>query len=186
MKKIHGKVYALDNHRVSVTQKQTVFDALKMLEEGKSAKEVYDWLNETAKISSIYIALSTLKFLKKSGRLTPAVAAIGTLLKIKPVLQIQGEVLDKYTQVRKTSDAKKAMIEALKNDLETRFKPYRDQGKMVVAVAHTNCLEEAEKFAEELKEIFPDCELRFVDPLSLSVACHIGPGALACACCVKY
>ena len=181
-----GKVYALDNHRVSVTQKQTVFDALKMLEEGKSAKEVYDWLNETSKISSIYIAVDTLKFLKKSGRLTPAVAAIGTLLKIKPVLQIQGEVLDQYAKVRKLSDAKTTMINALKCDLEGRFKPYRDAGKMVIAIAHTNCLEDAKEFAEELKIAFPDCELKYVDPLSLSVACHIGPGALACACSIKY
>jgi len=181
-----GKVYALDNHRVSITQKQTVFDSLEMLKEGKSAKEVYDWLNQTSKISSIYIAVSTLKFLKKSGRLTPAVAAIGTLLKIKPVLQIQGEVLDKYAQVRKLSDAKKTMIEALKNDLETRFKSYREQGKMQISVAHTNCLEDAKVFAEELKAAFPDCGVTFVDPLSLSVAVHIGPGALACGCCIKY
>lgn len=181
-----GKVFALDNHRVSITQKQTVFDSLKMLEEGKSAKEIYDYLNETAKISSIYIAVGTLKFLKKSGRLTPAVAAIGTLLKIKPVLQIQGEVLDKYAQVRKMSDAKRTMIEAIKNDLETRFKPYREAGKMAIGVAHTQNFEEAQKFAEELREAFPDCELNYIDPLSLSVACHIGPGALAVGCYIKY
>lgn len=181
-----GRVYALDNHRVSITQKQTVFDSLKMLSEGKSAAEVYEWLNLTAKISSIYIAVSTLKFLKKSGRLTPAVAAIGTLLKIKPVLQIQGEVLDKYAQVRKLSDAKKTMIEALRHDLDTRFKAYRNEGKMVISVAHTNCYNDAQEFAEELKQAFPDCEIKFNDPLSLSVAVHIGPGALACGCCIKY
>lgn len=181
-----GKVYALDNHRVSVTQKQTVFDSLKMIEEGKSAKEIYDWLNETSMFSSIYIAVATLKFLKKSGRLTPAVAAIGTLLKIKPVLQIQGSVLDKYAQVRKMSEAKKTMIDAIKKDLEGRFKELRAKGKMSIAVAHTNCPEEAEKFAEELQAAFPDCPLKFVDPLSLSVACHIGPGALACGCVVNY
>lgn len=181
-----GKVYALDNHRVSLTQKTTVFDCLKMIKEGKTAKQIYDWLNETAKFSSIYIAVATLKFLKKSGRLTPAVAAIGTLLKIKPVLQIQGQVLDKYAQVRKMSDAKKTMIDALRNDLDTRFKEYRQKGKMVIGVAHTQCFEEAQKFAEELKAEFPDCELRYVDPLSLSVAIHIGPGALACGCSVVY
>lgn len=181
-----GKVYALDNHRVSITQKQTVMDALKMIEEGKTTKEIYDWLQSTAAISSIYIAVATLKFLKKSGRLTPAVAAIGTLLKIKPVLQIQGSVLDKYAQVRKMTDAKKTMLNALHSDLEGRFKEYREQGKMAIGVAHTNCPEEAEKFAEELKAEFPDCELEFVDPLSLSVACHIGPGALACGCTIKH
>lgn len=181
-----GKVFALDNHRVSITQKQTVYDALKMISEGKSIEEVYEWLQSTAKISSIYIAVATLKFLKKSGRLTPAVAAIGTLLKIKPVLQIQGSVLDTYAKVRKMADAKKTMIEALRNDLTGRFKEYREQGKLTIGVAHTNCFGEAEKFAEELKAEFPDCELRFVDPLSLSVACHIGPGALACGCAIKY
>lgn len=181
-----GKVFALDNHRVSITQKVTVFDALKMIEEGKDAKQISDWLMETAKLSSIYISVGTLKFLRKSGRLTPAVAAIGTLLRIKPVLQIQGEVLDKYAQVRKMSDAKKTMIEALRHDLETRFKEYREKGKMVISVAHTNCYEEAKVFAEELKAAFPDCELKYVDPLSLSVACHIGPGALACGCSIVY
>lgn len=181
-----GKVFALDNHRVSITQKQTVFDALKMIEDGKTAEEIYNWMQDTAKVSSIYIAVATLKFLKKSGRLTPAVAAIGTLLRIKPVLQIQGSVLDKYAQARKMTDAKRTMIGALRNDLEGRFKEYREQGKMAIGVAHTNCPEEAEIFAEELKSEFPDCELKFVDPLSLSVACHIGPGALACGCAIKY
>ena len=181
-----GKVFALDNHRVSLTQKTTVFDCLKMIEEGKSAAEIYDWLNATAQLSSIYIAVGTLKYLKKSGRLTPAVAAIGTLLKIKPVLQIQGEVLDKYAQVRKMSDAKKTMIDAVRNDLETRFKEYRKAGKIMLGVAHTQCFEEAEKFAEELRAEFPDIEVRYIDPLSLSVAIHIGPGALACGCSIVY
>lgn len=181
-----GRIYALDNHRVSITQKVTVFDCLKMIKEGKTAKEIYDWLNQTATLSSIYIAVGTLKFLKKSGRLTPAVAAIETLLKIKPVLQIQGQVLDKYAQVRKMSDAKKTMIDALRCDLETRFKDLRQKGKMVIGVAHTQCFEEAKIFAEELKAAFPDCELRYIDPLSLSVSIHIGPGALACGCSVVY
>lgn len=181
-----GKVFALDNHRVSITQKQTVFDSLKMIAEGKSAKEIYDWHQSTAALSSIYIAVGILKFLKKSGRLTPAVAAIGTLLKIKPVLQIQGSVLDKYAQVRKMADAKKTMINALRNDLTGRFKELREQGKIALGVAHTDCADEAQVFADELRAEFPDCELKFVDPLSLSVACHIGPGALACGCMVKY
>lgn len=181
-----GKVYALDNHRVSVTQKQTVVDALKMIKEGKSAKEIYDWLMDTAHTSSIYIAVNTLKYLKKGGRLTPAAAAIGTLLKIKPVLQIQGERLDKYAQVRKMSDAKTTMIAAIKNDLDTRFAAERKAGKMTLSVAHTQCLDDALSFKEELKAAFPDVEFTFVDQLSLSVAVHIGPGALAVACTVKY
>ena len=130
--------------------------------------------------------VGTLKYLKKGGRLTPAVAAIGTLLKIKPVLQIQGFKLDQYAKVRKLSDAKTTMINALKKDLETRFKSEVEAGKLMVAGAHTENLEEAEKFAEELKENFPNVEFTFIDPLSLSVSCHIGPGALACGCAIKY
>lgn len=181
-----GKVYVVDNHRVSVTQKQGVLDALKMIEEGKSAKEIHDWLTETRNTSSIYIAVNTLKYLKKGGRLTPAAAAIGTLLKIKPVLQIQGERLDKFAQVRKMSDAKTTMINALRHDLETRFKSEYEQGKMTVSVAHTQCLEESLKFKEEILKEFPNVEFTFVDPLSLSVAVHIGPGALAIATSIKY
>ena len=181
-----GKVYALDNHRVSITQKQAVLDALKMIGEGKSAKQIYDWLTATAHTSSIYIAVATLKYLKKGGRLTPAAAAIGTLLKIKPVLQIQGERLDKFAQVRKMSDAKTTMIAAIKNDLETRFAAERRAGKMTVCIAHTRCYEEAMTFKDELTAAFPDVEFTFVDPLSLSVAVHIGPGALAAACVIKY
>ncbi len=181
-----GKVYALDNHRVSITQKQAVTDALKMIKEGKTAAEIYNWLTDTANISSIYIAVNTLKYLKKGGRITPAVAAIGTLLKIKPVLQIQGEKLDTYTKVRRLSDAKAAMIEAVKNDLETRFAEQRRAGKMTVCIAHTQCLDEALQFKDELSAAFPDVEFTFVDPLSLSVAVHIGPGALAAACAIKY
>jgi DegV family protein with EDD domain len=181
-----GKVYVVDNHRVSITQRQAVDDALKMIKEGKGAKEIHDYLMETSTYSSIYIAVNTLKYLKKGGRLTPAVAAIGTLLKIKPVLQIQGKVLDQYAKVRKMSDAKNTMIEAIRNDLNTRFKALKDQGKMTICVAHTNCLEEAEKFKEQLLAEFPDVEFTYVDPLSLSVAVHIGPDALAVATVVKY
>ncbi len=181
-----GKVFALDNHRVSVTQKQTVYDALKMIEEGKTAKEIYDYLMETGKYSSIYIALGTLKFLKKSGRLTPAAALIGTMLRIKPVLQNHGGVFDTYAKVRKTSEAKKVMIEAVEHDLNGEFKELRAQGRMTLGVAHTQNFEEAQIFAKELKEHFPDLEVKYIDPLSLSVSCHIGPGALACGCAVKY
>lgn len=181
-----GKVFVVDNQRISVTQRQSVMDAIKMANEGKSAKEIHDWLIETKMKSSIYIMVNTLKYLKKGGRLTPAVAMIGTLLKIKPVLQIQGEKLDQYKKVRKLVDAKTEMINALKHDFETRFKDVVEAGKMTCAVAHTQNFEEAEKFKEELMHTFPNVEFTFVDPLSLSVSVHIGPGALAAACAIKY
>lgn len=181
-----GKVFVVDNQRISVTQRQSVMDAIKMASEGKSAKEICDWLMDTKMKSSIYIMVDTLKYLKKGGRLTPAVAMIGTLLKIKPVLQIQGEKLDQFKKVRKLVDAKTEMINALKHDFETRFKDIVDAGKMTCSVAHTKNFEEAEKFKEELMHNFPNVEFTFVDPLSLSVSVHIGPGALAAACAIKY
>lgn len=181
-----GKVYVVDNQRISITQRQSVMDGLKLAAEGKSGKEIHDWLIETKMQSSIYIMVDTLKYLKKGGRLTPAVAMIGTLLKIKPVLQIQGFKLDQYAKPRKLSDAKNIMIEALRKDFDTRFKDIVEAGKMMVAVAHTDNYEEAVKFKQELAETFPKCEVKFADPLSLSVSCHIGPGALACGCAVKY
>ncbi len=180
------KVFVVDNQRISITQRQSVMDGLKLAKEGKSGKEIAKWLMDTKMQSSIYIMVGTLKYLKKGGRLTPAVAAIGTLLKIKPVLQIQGFKLDQFAKVRKLADAKTTMINALKNDLQTRFKELAEAGKMTISVAHTNNYEEAEKFKEELKEQFPNIEFTYVDPLSLSVSCHIGPGALACACAIKY
>jgi DegV family protein with EDD domain len=160
-------------------------DALKMAKEGKSGKEIADWLVETKMQSSIYIMVDTLKYLKKGGRLTPAVAAIGTLLKIKPVLQIQGFKLDQYAKVRKLNDAKTTMVSAIRKDLETRFAKERAAGKVVLSVAHTENFEEAEKFKAELEEEF-NLPVNFVDPLSLSVSCHIGPGALAVGCMVTY
>lgn len=180
------KVYVVDNQRVSITQRQGVMDAIKMASEGKDAKQIHDWLMETKMKSSIYIMVDTLKYLKKGGRLTPAAAMIGTLLKIKPVLQIQGEKLDQYKKVRKLADAKVEIINALKNDFDTRFKDIVEAGKMTMAIAHTENFEEAEKFKQELIQTFPNVEFTFVNPLSLSVSVHIGPGALAAACAIKY
>ncbi len=181
-----GKVYVVNNQRISITQRQSTLDGIEMAKEGKSGKEIYDYLMQTKMLSSIYIMVDTLKFLKKGGRLTPAVAAIGTLLKIKPVLQIQGEKLDQYAKVRKLADAKVTMINALKKDFETRFKDLVAAGKMTLQIAHTQNLEEAEKFKQELLAAFPGISVSVINPLSLSVSCHIGPGALAAACSIVY
>ncbi|MDE6274903.1 MAG: DegV family EDD domain-containing protein, partial [Clostridiales bacterium] len=178
----NGKVQVVDNQRISITQKQSVFDAIKLAEQGKTAKEIKDTLIETKFDSSIYISLDTLKYLKKGGRLTPAAALVGTLLRIKPVLQIQGEKLDAFKKVHTLKQAKEVMIAAIKRDLETRFSAFVQNGEMRIAVAHTANYEEAENFKKELETAFPGIPVVFVDPLSLSVSCHIGPGALACAC----
>lgn len=180
------KVYVIDNQRISITMRQSVLDALKMTKEGKTAEEIRDYLLATKMQSSIYIMVDTLKYLKRGGRITPAVAMIGTLLKIKPVLQIQGYKLDQFAKVRKLAEAKKVMSDALAHDLDTRFKELRQQGKMALAIAHTQNEQEAQIFKAELEQRFPDLKVICVSPLSLSVACHIGPGALACAAFITY
>ncbi len=185
--RFRGKVFVVDNQRISVTQRQATYDAIKMANEGKTAQEIYDWLMETKMTASIYIMVDTLKYLKKGGRLTPAVAMIGTILKLKPVLQIQGYKLDTYNKsVRKLADAKKVMIKAIDDDLHNRFAKEREAGKMVLSIAHTDNYKEAEIWKQELEEAFPDIPVNFVDPLSLSVSVHIGPGALAATICICY
>lgn len=170
-----GKVFVVDNQRISVTQRRSVIQAKELADQGFSGKEIHDILFRDKFESSIYIMVDTLKYLKKGGRLTPAVAAIGTVLRIKPVLQIQGDKLDSYAKVKTLKQAKQVMIKAIRNDLENRF---TDTGKMYIDIAHTQNREEAEIFRDELNEVFPGHDI-YIDHLSLSVSCHIGPGALA-------
>jgi len=178
------RVFVVDNHRISVTQKLSVYEAVKLAEAGKSAREIKEFLEETSKESSIYITVGTLEYLKKGGRLTPAVAAIGSLLRVKPVLQIQGEKLDTYGIARTMRQAKQKMIDAIENDMKTRFND-NDGSKCIIAIAHTQEFEEALNFREELLERFPNHEI-IIDPLSLSVSCHIGPGSLAVTVSVRH
>ena len=178
----HGKVHVVDNHRISVTQKESVCDALKLREMGKSAAEIKEYLEKTAAASSIYIAVDTMKYLKKGGRVTPAAAMIGTILKLKPILQIHGERLDKYALARGSVKAKETLKAALKNDLETTFAKYVEMGEMTISLAYTDNRDEVMQFAEELKTMFPHIPFRFCDSLSLSVACHIGTGAIGLTC----
>lgn len=179
-----GKVQVVDNQRISVTQKQSVMDALTLVQAGKSAAEIREILEAESRESSIYITLETLKYLKKGGRITPAAAAIGTVLNLKPVLQIQGDKLDAYSKVRGKKQAKRVMLKAMKEDFDSRFAEYAKRGEMCLEMAYTGNQEEAEEFKKEVQEMFPDDEIQ-MDPLSLSVACHIGHGALAVACSKK-
>ncbi len=179
-----GKVQVVDNQRISVTQKQSVMDALTLVQAGKSAAEIREILEAERRESSIYITLETLKYLKKGGRITPAAAAIGTVLNLKPVLQIQGDRLDAYSKVRGKKQAKRVMLKAMKEDFDSRFAEYAKRGEMCLEMAYTGNQEEAEEFKKEVQEMFPDYEIQ-MDPLSLSVACHIGHGALAVACSKK-
>lgn len=179
-----GKVQVVDNQRISVTQRQSVLDALVLIKAGKNAAQIREILEAEKLESSIYITLETLKYLKKGGRITPAAAAIGSVLNLKPVLQIQGEKLDAYSKVRGKKQAKRVMLKAMKEDLDTRFAEYVKKGEMCLQIAYTGNREEAEEFKKEVQEMFPGFEIH-MDPLSLSVACHIGHGALAVACSKK-
>lgn len=178
-----GKVQVVDNQRISVTMRQSVMDAKAMVAKGMSASEVKDVLMRDKMESSIYIMLDTLYYLKKGGRITPAAAALGTLLKLKPVLQIQGEKLDAFAKARTSKQGKSIMIETIKKDFAERFGS-PDGSNMHLEIAYTYDLEAAEEFKKEVQEAFPNNEI-IMNPLSLSVSCHIGPGALALACSKK-
>lgn len=178
-----GKVQVVNNQRISVTMRQSVLDAKAMADSGKTAEEIKDILEDEKFNSSIYIMVDTLTYLKKGGRITPAAAALGALLKLKPVLQIQGEKLDAFAKARTVKQAKSIMIEAMKSDFQKRFDS-PDGAKMNLEIAYTFDKEAAEAFKAEVQEAFPNNEI-VMNPLSLSVSCHIGPGALAIACSKK-
>ena len=179
-----GKVFVVNNQRISVTQKQSVFDAIRLSESGKSGKEIKDILEDAKFQSSIYIMVDTHYYLKKGGRITPAAAALGTLLKLKPVLQIQGEKLDACAKARTTSQGKTMMINAIKKDINERFGGMTEDKHIWLQIAYTHDRAAAEQFRTEVEAEFPGYDIH-IDPLSLSVACHIGPGSLALACCKK-
>ena len=173
-----GRVFVVDNRRISVTQAQSVLDAKLLAEEGKTASQIKEILEAEALDASIYIAVDTLEYLKKGGRITAAAAAIGTVLKLKPVLTIQGDKLDSYTKARGLKSAFRTMLNAVKNDISSRFSHLREDGVLKVGIANT--LMEPEKlelFINEMKENFPDMELFYL-PLTMSIGTHTGPGAL--------
>lgn len=177
-----GKVCVVDNQRISVTQKQSVEDAIVLRDAGKSASEIKEILEAEKLQASIYITVDTLKYLKKGGRVTPAAAALGTVLNLKPVLQIQGEKLDAFSKVRGWKAAKRTMLKAIEKDLNDRFADVRED--MVLGMAYTCSKEKAQEWKQEIAEKFPEYEI-VEGPLSLSVACHIGPGAMAVTCMKK-
>ena len=177
-----GKVCVVDNQRISVTQKQSAEDAIVLRDAGKSASEIKEILEAEKLQASIYITVDTLKYLKKGGRVTPAAAALGTVLNLKPVLQIQGEKLDAFSKVRGWKAAKRTMLKTIEKDLNDRFADVRED--MVLGMAYTCSKEEAQEWKQEIAEKFPEYEI-VEGPLSLSVACHIGPGAMAVTCMKK-
>ena len=172
-----GKVFVVDNHRISVTQYQSVKDAMMLADMGMDGAQIKKRLEETAADSVIFVTVDTLKYLKKGGRITPAAAALGTLLRIKPVLIILGEKLDSFAKARTMKQAKTLMMNAIQKELDERLhdSEYKD---CHLAIAHSDNEEAALEFKKEVEERFPDADI-YLAPLSLSIACHIGPGSLA-------
>ncbi len=175
-----GRVFVVDNQRISITQRRSVLDAAALAKKGMSGEKIRDILMREKLKASIYITLDTLKYLKKGGRITPAAAAIGTVLNLKPVLQIQGEKLDAFSKTRGLKSAKKTMLDAMEKDLTQRF----SGEQMNLDLAYTCSKEDAAQWKREVEERFPGYEIH-MDPLSLSVSCHIGFGAVAIGCCHK-
>lgn len=177
-----GKVQVVDNQRISVTQRQSAMDAMELAGCGMNAAQIKELLEQEKLQSSIYIMLDTLTYLKKGGRITPAAAALGTALRLKPVLQIQGEKLDAFTIARTKKQGVAKMINAMETDIKERFGGLDNIDNIHIEVAHTANEEAAREFVKELRKHFGVKEEIICDPLSLSVSCHIGPGALAVAC----
>ena len=172
------KVFVVNNQRISVTMRQSVLDAVELVKHGKSAEEIRKILEKEKFESSIYIMVDTLVYLKKGGRITPVAAMLGEMIKLKPVLQLQGDKLDAFAKARTIKQAKSIMIEAIKKDIDERF---GGADNVHIAVAHTDNEENAELLKQELLEIFPNNDI-YVDRLPTSISVHIGPGSLAVAC----
>lgn len=174
-----GRVHVADNQRISVTQREAVLDALRWAREGRCAEEIRALLERTRLDASIYIMVDTMEYLRRGGRITPAAAAIGSVLKIKPVLQIQGEKLDAFTVAKSVKAAKRAMLKALARDVDDRFGGVEN---VHLYVAHTDRDDDALALADEMREAFGADAHVHADRLPLSIACHVGPGALGVGC----
>jgi len=182
-----GRVFVVNNQRVAFLNKMAMFEACALIEQGKSGKEIKDFLEHTKSNTGVYIAVDTLKYLKKGGRVTPAAAAIGTLLNIKPILQIHGGKLDAYAKVMSMKQAKAKMIAATRKEIEERFPEEAKQGKVYIGMAHSfedKNAQELKDFEAEVRSAFSDMPFFTHDPLPLFIVCHTGPGALAVGYCV--
>ena len=180
-----GRVQVVNNQRISVTQRQSVLDAIALAKQGWDAARIREYLEKTKFDSSIYIYLPSLKYLKKGGRVTGAAAALGTLLRIKPVLQIQGEKLDAFAKCRTVKMSKMTMLKAIEDDIRDRFLCADDLDSVWISGAYSGARdEEVEEWLSEVQAAYPGKKI-VMQPLSLSISCHIGPGALAVTCTKK-
>ncbi len=169
-----GKVYVVDNKRISITQRLSVIDALNLIEKNLTAPEISSILEENALNCSIYLAVNTLELLKKSGRVTSAGAAIASILGLKPVLQIQGEKLDAFSKARGMANAEKVMLNAAQKDLNERFKGM----KVKINAAYSGEYSAAEGWLKSVRSFFNDDSIEMYK-LPISISCHVGAGVKA-------
>ncbi len=177
-----GKVFVVDNRRISIALKSSVLDAAKLREQGKSSEEIKAYLENTASDYSIYLSIENMKYLKKGGRVSPAVAAIGSMLKLRPVLHLGGDKLEKFAIPRTLLKAKETIINAVNKDLTTNFKDALANGEMKLCIAYANNPDDAKTFQAEVEKRFPNVSVLCNDPISLSIACHTGPATIALSC----
>jgi len=176
-----GRVFVVDNGRIATPMHRSILDALELIEEGFSAPEVQAMLEEAGSKMSIYIAVETLEYLKKGGRITPATAAIGNVLNIKPILKLNTGVLETYKKTRGMKKARQEMLAAMKHDFEVTFKEYADKGEIYLMAASSADEATTQEWVDEIKAYFPGMEV-LCDDLSLGICCHTGEGALGIGC----
>ena len=180
-----GRVHVVDNQRISAPLKISVYEAAQMATQGKTLEEILQYLTATQSKSSIYITLNTLKYLRQGGRITPAAAVLGDMLKLKPILYTRGQNFDKKAITLTMAQAKRQMMKFIKNELQTEFKAEYESGKMALLIAHTAIPDiEIEKFKADIAAEFPGMKILYSDPLCLAIACHTGPGTLGFGTCV--
>ncbi len=183
-KNFDGKIHMVDNKRISLPLKSSVFDAVRLRDKGKGAEEIVQALMEQASDYFVYFSLENMEYLKKGGRISPAVAAIGSILKLRPILRLKGEGLEKFATPRSQLKAKSIMVDAVKADLVENYKGALEKGEMRLGIVYAENKEEAEHFQEEIQNLFPNIPFLSNDPMSLSIACHTGPATLA-ICCIR-
>lgn len=177
-----GKVFVVDNKRMSFSLKSSAYDGVTLRDQGKSPEEIQAILEETAQDYVAYFSLTSMEYLKRGGRISPTVAAIGSMLKLRPVLSLKGGKLEKFSTPRTLIKAKEVMKEAIKNELATTFKTFVDNGEMRLCLIYSDNIDDAEAFKQEIEKDFPNIPVEYFDPMSLSIACHVGPGTLALGC----
>lgn len=179
-----GRVIVVDNHRISVPQRESVLEAKKMADMGKNGQEIAEYLEESGKDSSIYITVSDLKYLQRSGRLGSTSAFLGSLLNIKPILTIQGEKIDAFAKCRGIKLCERKMIEALENDINIRFKDVPKENIQVVVAGTLKEQDEIDEWTKAVQEAFPYSRV-YYNALPCSILSHAGPGCKGLGAVVK-